>query len=134
MQCVGCAMRMLAVRCRCWLCAAGVGCQMQMLVVCCRCWLCDAGAGCVMQVLHDAGIGCVLQVLVVWCRCWLCDAGVGADPGPSSPCTCGGSQECQGVVHQGAQDQGHLPHPQHVQPGRHPQVPHRRVLVSGGRP
>ena len=34
----------------------------------------------------------------------------------------------------GEEDQGHLPHHEYVQPGCHPEVPHRRVLVSRGGP
>ena len=60
-----------------------------------------------------------------------CGAGVGTDPGPPPPCAGGRCQEHQGVVHQGVQDQGDLPHSQHVQPGRHAEVSHWRVLVPG---
>lgn len=34
---------------------------------------------------------------------------------------------------QGAEDEGHLPHPEHVQHRCHPAVRHRRDLVPGGR-
>ena len=39
-------------------------------------------------------------------------------------------QEHQDVVREGAQDQGHISHPQPVQPRCHAQVSHCRMLVS----
>ena len=61
-------------------------------------------------------------------------SGARPDRGPPASRPGGSGQEHQGVVHQGAQDQSHLPHAEHVQPGRHAEVSDRRVLVSGGRP
>jgi len=63
-----------------------------------------------------------------------CGVGAESDAGPSSPRARGGRQEHQGVVHQSAQDQGHLPHAEHVQPRRDAEVPHQRMLVSRKRP
>ena len=52
----------------------------------------------------------------------------------SPPGTGLGSQERAGLVHQGPQAEGHLPHPQPLQPRRHSEVSHRRVLVPRLRP
>ena len=60
-----------------------------------------------------------------------CGAGAGTDSGPPTPRAGGRCQEHQGVVHQGVQDQSDLSHTQHVQPGRHAEVSHWRVLVFG---
>ena len=51
--------------------------------------------------------------------------GIGTDRRPPTPCSSGCGQKYQSVVHQGAQDQGYLPHPEYVQPGCHPEVSHR---------
>lgn len=55
---------------------------------------------------------------------------IGADPnnGPPPPDVGWGCQAPAYMVHQSAQDQGHLSHPQHAQPWCHQQVPYCRVL------
>ena len=40
-----------------------------------------------------------------------------------------GGQEPEGVAEKSEEDQGHLPHPQHVQHRREPELSHSRVLV-----
>lgn len=57
-----------------------------------------------------------------------------ADAGPPSPRVGGRRQEHQELVCEGAQDQGHLPHPEPVQSRRDAEVPHRRVLGASPGP
>lgn len=52
-----------------------------------------------------------------------------SDPGPSSSGPCGSCSQHQDLVHQGQEDQGYLLHAEHAQPGRHPEMSDRRVLV-----
>lgn len=52
------------------------------------------------------------------------------DAGPPSPSAGCSSQERLHVVHQSAQDQGHLPHAESVQSGRDLSLSGGRVLVS----
>jgi hypothetical protein len=51
-----------------------------------------------------------------------------SDQRPPSACSFRRLQEHQVVVRQGEEDQGHLSHPQPLQPGRDPQVSDSRVL------
>ena len=60
--------------------------------------------------------------------------GAESDAGPPSPRARRRCQEHPRLVREGAQDQGDLPHSEHVQPGRDAEVPHQRVLVPGQRP
>ena len=60
--------------------------------------------------------------------------GFESDRGASSAPVVAGRQESASLVHQGAQAEGHLPHPQPLQPRRHSEVSHRRVLVPRRRP
>ena len=66
-----------------------------------------------------------------------CVAGIVPDSRPPSPCTGDCTERNPYMDHQGGEDQGHLPHAQHVQLWRVTQLPHRRMLVSsecaGGR-
>jgi len=55
--------------------------------------------------------------------------GVEPDSGPPASRPRGSGKEHQSLVHQSAKDQSHLPHSQHVQPGRHSEMSDQRVLV-----
>lgn len=56
----------------------------------------------------------------------------GAEPngGPQTAGSAGRGQGGARVVHQGQEDESHLPHTQPVQHRRHPEVSHRRGVVS----
>lgn len=51
------------------------------------------------------------------------------DPGPSPPGPRGGRPQHQDLVHQGQENQSHLLHAEHAQPGRHSEMSDRRMLV-----
>lgn len=60
-----------------------------------------------------------------------CPPPKGAEPdrGSQAAGPAGRRQDSQSVVHQGEEDEGHLPHPQPVQHRRHPEVSDRRGVV-----